>query len=471
MPKRKLVFSYAVLVGLPVLILLGVLDAGRNLTVPSAARAMPALRAAASLTPTAAHAVSRLTLQILVVLLVSRAVSWVFKKANQPQVVGEMAAGVALGPSLLGWLAPGISAALFPPASLDYLYAFSQLGLVLFIFLVGLSLNSSELREHSHAAILTSHVSIAVPFCLGGAMALVLYPKLSNSGVSFNGFALFMGAAMSITAFPVLARILAERNLLRTRMGCLTIACAAVDDVTGWCVLAYIVVAIRSSQSSAPVWAQAAGVIVYVLIMLLGVRPILPRFEKSFRSRGRLTDTAVAALLMAIMASALCTEWLGIHQLFGAFLLGAVMPKDSAFVDHIKQLFESVTVVLLLPLFFAYTGLRTSIGTLAGPGMWTYTLMVLGGAVAGKAGGCLAAGRLAGMSWRDASALGILMNTRGLMELVILNIGLDIGVISPPVFSMMVTMALVTTLMTTPLLDKVYRPPQLQAELAAGRVA
>jgi Kef-type K+ transport system membrane component KefB len=469
MPRRKLVYGYAGLVGLPILCLVATLEAGKGLTGPVGTTA--AITHAVAATAPETLALSRLVLQIVTILLASRAISYIFKKLNQPQVVGEMAAGIALGPSLLGWVAPGFTASLFPAASLGYLYAFSQIGLVLFMFLVGLSLNSSELREQSHAAILTSHASIAMPFCLGGLLALVLYPKLATAGVSFSGFALFMGAAMSITAFPVLARILAERNLLRTKLGCLTIACAAVDDVTGWCVLAYIVMMIRASGSSAPVWLQIGGVIVYVLTMTLVVRRVAPRFEQSFHSHGKLTDNAVAALLMLILASALCTEWLGIHLLFGAFLLGAVMPKGIDFVDHVKQKFESVTVALLLPLFFAYTGLRTNVGSLAGSGMWVYTLLALGVAVAGKAGGCLAAGRLTGMSWRDASALGILMNTRGLMELVILNIGLDIGVISPPVFSMMVTMALVTTLMTSPLLDAVYHGPRRQAELAPGLVA
>ncbi|PWU02274.1 MAG: cation/H(+) antiporter [Terriglobia bacterium] len=470
MPQRKLVFAYILLVGLPILCLVAVLDAGKGLVAP------PVPPVADKMGSTLGHSVtplelSKLVLQIGVILILARVAGSLFRKINQPQVVGEMAAGILLGPSLLGWVAPGVSATLFPPASLDYLNAFSQIGLVLFMFLVGLSLNTKDLHEYGHAAVLTSHVSIAAPFCLGSVAALFLYPRLSNQGVTFTGFALFMGAAMSITAFPVLARILAERNLLRTKLGSLAIACAAVDDVTGWCVLAYIVVLIRASHGSRPLWLTLGGSLIYVILMLTGVKRLVPWFEKSYQKHGRLTDNAIAGIILLVLASALCTEMLGVHLLFGAFLLGAIMPKSADFVDHLKQKFESVTVALLLPLFFAYTGLRTSIGTITGHGMWIYTVVVLVVAVAGKLGGCLGAGKLAGMPWRDATALGVLMNTRGLMQLIILNIGLDIGVISPPVFSMMVVMALLTTFMASPLLDVVYRTPQLQAEVAAGRVA
>jgi Kef-type K+ transport system membrane component KefB len=468
MSRRKLIFAYVLLVGLPVLCLLSVLEAGRGLTPPPVSLVQNAA-AKVSVSPLV---LPQLVLQIGIVLLMARLVGWVFRKINQPQVMGEMAAGVLLGPSLLGWLAPGVSAAIFPPASLEYLNAFSQIGLVLFMFLVGLSINTKDLHEYGHAAVLTSHVSIAAPFCLGSLAALFLYPRLSTQGVTFSGFALFMGAAMSITAFPVLARILAERNMLRSKLGSLAIACAAVDDVTGWCVLAYIVVLIRVTQARIPVWLTIGGAIAYILVMVFGVKRIVHWFERSYLRHGRLNENAVAGMIVLILASALCTELLGVHLLFGAFLLGAIMPKGADFVEHIKQKFESVTVSLLLPLFFAYTGLRTSFAMVTGHGMWVYTLLVLVVAVAGKLGGCLAAGRLAGMPLRDATALGILMNTRGLMQLIILNIGLDIGVISPVMFSMMVVMALLTTFMTMPLLDAVYPAPQLQTETGApGRVA
>ena len=409
----------------------------------------------------------QLVLQIAVILVAARIVGFLFQKINQPQVVGEMVAGILLGPSLLGWLAPGVSAALFPPASLSYLNALSQVGLVVFMFVVGLALNPSELHGYGHAAVLTSHVSIVAPFCLGGLTALYLYPRLSDDGVTFTGFALFMGAAMSITAFPVLARILSERGLVRSRMGTLAIACAAVDDVTGWCILAYIVVLVRVTHAARPAWVTIAGSIAYVLIMLFVVRRILPAFERAFRKRDRLTDNLVATIVVLVLASALATEWLGIHLLFGAFLMGAIMPKTPEFTRYLLHKFESVTVVLLLPLFFAYTGLRTRIGVGGGRAIWFYSAIVIVVAITGKLGGSMFAARLAGMPWREAASLGILMNTRGLMELVILNIGLDIGVISPAMFSIMVLMALVTTFMTTPLLEWVYPTRLLRAQMDA----
>lgn len=398
----------------------------------------------------------QLVLQIAVILAAARVVGFLFQKIQQPQVMGEMVAGILLGPSLLGWVAPGVSAALFPPASLGYLNALSQVGLVVFMFVVGLALNPSELRGYGHAAVLTSHVSIAVPFCLGGLTALYLYPRLSDESVTFTGFALFMGAAMSITAFPVLARILSERGLVRSRMGTLAIACAAVDDVTGWCILAYIVVLVRVTHAARPAGVTIAGSVAYVLIMLFVVRRILPAFEREFRKRNHLSDNLIAAIVVLLLASALATEWLGIHLLFGAFLMGAIMPKAPEFTLFLLQKFESVTVVLLLPLFFAFTGLRTRFGVGGGRAIWFYSAIVIVVAIAGKLGGSMCAARLAGMPWREAASLGILMNTRGLMELVILNIGLDIGVISPAMFSIMVLMALVTTFMTTPLLEWVY---------------
>ena len=416
----------------------------------------------------------KLILQIGVILLTARIVGMLFKKIHQPQVMGEMVAGILLGPTLLGWLAPATSKALFPAASLGILNALSQVGLVLFMFLVGLSLNPKELRSHGHAAVLTSHVSIITPFCLGSLTALFLYPRLADDSVSFMGFALFMGAAMSITAFPVLARILTERNLLRSRMGTLSIACAAVDDVTGWCILAYIILIIRTTHGGRPFWVTLGGLLVYLCLMLFGVKRLLGWFEKSYRKHGRLSENALEYMVLLVLASALTTEALGIHLLFGAFLMGAIMPKGADFIHYILHRFESVTVLVLLPLFFAYSGLRTNIG-IGNSGMWwVFAAIVTVVAIADKLGGSMVAARFAGVEWRDAASLGILMNTRGLMELVILNIGLDIGVISPAVFSMMVMMALVTTFMTTPLLEWVYPAHLMRNEvdvLATERVA
>lgn len=409
-----------------------------------------------------------LVLQIAVVLAACRVVGELFRRIHQPRVVGEMFAGIMLGPSLLGWIAPHASAYLFPTSSLGFLNALSQIGVVIFMFLVGLGINPRELKKEGHAAVLTSHVSITAPFVLASFLALYLYPRLSDDGVAFTSFALFMGAAMSITAFPVLARILSEHNLLGSRLGTVAIACAAVDDVTGWCILAYIVVLIRSAQSSNSIWITIGGISVFAVAMIHGVRRLLRGFEKAYRKKGAISENLMALMLLLVLASSLFTEYLGIHLLFGAFLMGAIMPKEPKFVRYVLDRFETITVTLLLPLFFAFTGLRTNVGLVKGPEMWMYCGLIVLVATVGKFGGSTLASWVSGMPLRESVGLGTLMNTRGLMELVILNIGLDIGVISPALFSMMVLMALVTTFMTTPVLMLVCAK-ELE-ESSAGRI-
>jgi Kef-type K+ transport system membrane component KefB len=398
----------------------------------------------------------KLLLQISAIVVCARLTGLAFRRIGQPQVMGEMVAGIMLGPSFLGWLYPEAMQKLFPEDSLGYLSTLSQVGLLLYMFLVGLEFNPKLLRNMGHAAFLTSHVSISIPFLLGAVLALYLYPLLSSNGVPFQEFALFMGAAMSVTAFPVLARILRERELHRTQLGAVSIACAAVDDATAWCILAYILALVRSSHSTLPLSWTVLGLVVFVLFMVLAVKKWLLLFERRFRTRGSLSDDMIGLILLILLGSATMTEWLGIHLLFGAFLFGAIMPKSEDFVARISEKIESVTMVLLLPIFFAFTGLRTSTGLLHEPEMWMFCGLIILVAVAGKLGGSFFAARIAGLPWRDAAGVGILMNTRGLMELVILNIGLDLGIISPAVFSMMVVMALVTTFMTTPLLAWVY---------------
>jgi Kef-type K+ transport system membrane component KefB len=397
-----------------------------------------------------------LILQIGTVLIVARLVGWLFGKLHQPRVVGEMLAGILLGPSLLGWLAPNISSSIFPPDSLGHLNSLSQVGLLIFMFLVGLELDLGHLRELGRAAVMTSQVSIIAPFILGSTFAVYLYPRLSDPSVSFAGFALFMGAAMSVTAFPVLARILTERNMLRTRVGSVAITCAAIDDVTAWCILAGIVVVVRASSLELPVWLTVSGLAVFVLVMGLVVRPALRRLEMVYEKRGNLTQDLIAIILLVVLASGWITESLGVHALFGAFLAGVVMPRHSELSRELSQKFEALIVVLLLPIYFALTGLRSSIFLITGPRMWLYCAVIIVLAVVGKLGGSMLSARFNGMSWRESAAVGILMNTRGLVELVILNIGLDLGILSPALFSIMVLMALVTTLMTTPLLRWIY---------------
>ena len=412
-----------------------------------------------------------LILQIAVVVTAARAFGLLCRYIKQPQVIGEMVAGILLGPTLLGWAAPRVSAVLFPLSSLGYLGTISQVGIVIYMFLVGVALNHKELRNHGHAAVITSHVSIVAPFVLGALLALFLYPRLSDDSVPFPGFALFMGAAMSITAFPVLARILTDRDMLGSRLGTLAIACAAVDDITGWCILAYIVVQIRTQAGSNSLWMTIAGTVSFGLLMIYVVKPQVRRFYTTYERLGQLSEGALALLVLFVLVSALITEWLGIHLLFGAFLAGVIMPKEHVFVRYIIEKFESITIVLLLPLFFAFTGLRMDLHSLKGGSMWLCCIAIILVAVAGKLAGSMIAARAAGVLWRDAAGIGILMNTRGLMELVILNLGLDIGVISRVLFSMMVLMALATTFMTTPLLEWIYPLELIHAEMAGEEVA
>ncbi|MBX3015187.1 MAG: cation:proton antiporter [Caldilineaceae bacterium] len=396
-----------------------------------------------------------LLLQIVVILVVARMVGLLFRRLHQPQVIGEMVAGILLGPSLLGWLAPSVSATLFPPESLDFLSALSQIGLLLFMFLIGLEFDPQLLRNQGRAAVVTSYTSIIAPFILGVGLAFYLYPRLSDASVHFTSFALFMGIAMSITAFPVLARILAERRMLRSKVGMMTIACAAIDDVTGWSILAAIVLLVQATTGANPLWLMLVGTAFYLMLMFFGLRPLLQRLEAIFQQRG-ISQDMMTLIFLLILLSGSVTEWLGIHALFGAFLAGVIMPKQHSFVHALTEKLEYVAVVLLLPLFFAVTGLRTSIGLLNGAELWFYCALIILMAVAGKFGGSALAARWTGMSWREASAVGVLMNTRGLMELVVLNIGLDIGILSPTLFAMMVIMAIVTTVITAPLLQWIY---------------
>jgi Kef-type K+ transport system membrane component KefB/nucleotide-binding universal stress UspA family protein len=396
-------------------------------------------------------------LQIALILALSRIMGMLFKRIAQPQVVGEMLAGIMLGPSLLGLVAPHVAQQLFPPQTIPLLNILSQVGVIFFLFLVGLELDPKLLRNRGHAAVVISHVSIIAPFLLGAILALLLYREVFNASpaMRFTSVALFMGAAMSITAFPVLARILTERNLHKTNVGAVAITCAAVDDVTAWCMLAFVVATARATGLRSAL-ATACFSVTYIVAMFLLVRPLLKRIEAIYERQGRLSQNVVASIILLVLASAFTTELIGIHALFGAFLMGAVMPKGTRFIRHLSEKLEDYTVVFLLPIFFAYTGLKTQINLLNDPELWLLTLLVITVACAGKFGGSTLAARVCGIGWRESAAIGILMNTRGLMELVILNIGRELGVITDAVFAMMVVMALVTTALTTPILHWVY---------------
>jgi len=412
--------------------------------------------------------IALLLMQVLIILLVSRLVGYLFRMLHQPQVMGEMVAGILLGPSLLGWVSPGISSFLFPESSLDSLNAISQLGLILFMFLVGLELDISSVRKNGGRALLISHTSIIFPFFLGSLLALILYPQLSNNSVSFFNFAIFIGTAMSITAFPVLARILSERKLINTAMGSISLACAAIDDVTGWILLALVVVLARSETMDSHILFTIMGLILYVGLIFLIFRPIFKKLGAIFEKSGKVSHDLLAILFLVLLISSWVTEELGVHALFGAFVIGVAMPKDHKFVYALTEKINDLAVVLFLPIFFALTGLKTSINLIDSPELWFFAILVIVVAILGKFGGATAAARISGLSWRESGSIGVLMNTRGLMELVLLNIGLEIGVISLALFSMLVLMTLTTTFMTAPLLEWIYfarfKPKKYEAE-------
>jgi len=387
---------------------------------------------------------------LVAVIVTARLLGALFRAIQQPPVIGEVVAGIVLGPSLLGRVAPRLYAQLLPPAIAPHLNLLAQVGVILFLFLVGLELDTAALSRGTHATVAISHASIVVPFLLGSGLALFLYPVLSSRDVPFTVFALFLGVSMSVTAFPVLARILTDRGLQSTPLGRLALTCAAVDDVTAWCLLALVVGIVQARVGSA--LATMGMTWAYIAFVVLLVRPLMVRLAARVDRAGRLTQGAIAILLVTLLLSALATEWIGIHALFGAFLLGAVVPHTSRMARELTERLEDLVIVLFLPAFFAFTGMRTEIGLVRGAGEWLLCGAIVAVACLGKFGGSLAAARFAGLPWREASALGVLMNTRGLMELVVLNLGLDLKVLSPLLFTMLVLMAVATTVMTSPIL-------------------
>jgi K+:H+ antiporter len=398
----------------------------------------------------------RLLVAIAVVVSAARLIGSAFRRVRQPVVVGEIVAGIVLGPSVFGGVWPGASRAVFGPHVLPYLDVLSQIGLIFFMFLIGLELDVRLIRGRGQAATAVSHVSIIVPFLLGSTSALVLFPTLGSAKGKFLPFALFLGASMSITAFPVLARILSERGLSRTQLGAVALTCAAVDDVTAWCLLAVVVAIVRSHGTESAVVTIVLA-LAFIALMVGVVRPFMSRLASYHEAQGQLGAGTLTLLFVGIVLSALATDRIGIHAIFGAFLFGAVMPQRSELILELVGKLEDFVVLFLLPLFFAFTGLRTRIGLIGrDPHLWLLTGLILAVAVGGKWGGTAAAGRVVGLSWREASALGVLMNTRGLTELIILNIGLDLGVIPPTLFAMLVLMALTTTFIAVPILSLLY---------------
>ncbi len=472
--KRQLLI-YIVVIAASILVVAGLIHFG---SATFAARA-PVVSASpteiasplAQMVSNAESPLPRLILQLIVIILAARLLGSLAARLKQPPVIGEIAAGVLLGPSLLGWIAPDASAFLFPAPSLPTLQLLSQIGVLLFMFVVGVELEASHLRGKAHTAVAVSHFSIVIPFILGVCLSLGMYGSHAPAGVPFHSFALFLGIAMSITAFPVLARMLEERRLTATPLGTTAITCAAVDDVTAWSLLAFVVAVTTSGGALAKLLAMMGLSLLFVLLMIVAVRPLLQRVLDPQTKGDTLSKERIAIVLAVLLSSALATEIIGIHALFGAFVAGAVMPTGGAFRRVLRERLESISSVFLLPLFFAYTGLRTQIGLLNDLSSWLLCLTIIVVATTGKLGGTVLAARWTGLGWRDAVALGALMNTRGLMELIALNVGYDLGILSPQVFAMMVLMALVTTAMTGPLLSLSLGWGRSRAVAPAGPMA
>ncbi len=430
---------------------------GETLVAPTPPQVVPAASAVQ-----AGDVFLRILIALAAIIVTGQLLAKAFAFLSQPPVIGEVVAGILLGPSLLG---PEVSALVLPPSVAPYLGVIAQLGVVLYMFLVGLELNPALIKHRAHAIMVVSHASIIAPFFLGALLALLLYPRLSNNNVSFTSFALFMGVAMSITAFPVLARILSDYRQSKTRLGAMALSCAAVNDVIAWCLLAFVVGVAKAEVGQG--FFVAAGALTFITVMFVVGRPALKWVAKRWDSEQQ-THGAAVVVFVALLLSALTAEAIGIHAIFGAFLLGTMIPHDSALARALTRQLEHIVTILLLPAFFAFTGMRTRIDLLSDSSHWMICGLIILTAVVGKFGGTLVAARLTGFGWRDAAVLGTLLNTRGLMELIVLNVGLELGVISPTLFSMMVVMALVTTVLTSPMV-RLLKPTMASTETSDSR--
>ncbi|HLN52924.1 MAG TPA: cation:proton antiporter [Lentimicrobium sp.] len=414
------------------------------------------------------HSMSILILQILVIVVISRVLGRLMSLIGQPTVIGEIIAGIMLGPSLLGMFFPEVSSFLFPAESLSNLQFLSQIGLMLFMFIIGMELDMGIIKQRAKAALFISNTSIIVPYLMGVVMSYYLYERFAPRGADFISFALFMGIAMSITAFPVLARIVQERGITRTPIGTIVITSAAINDITAWGILA-VVVAIANATAITGALITILLSLVFIFVMLLGVKPLLEKLAVNYTVQETVSKTIVAAVFSVMLISSFITESIGIHALFGAFMAGVIMPQNIRFKAIMAEKMEDVSLVLLLPLFFVYTGLRTEIGLLNDNSLWNTAWIVILVAVAGKFAGSAIATRLTGQSWKNSLTVGALMNTRGLIELVALNIGYDIGILSPEIFTILVLMALITTFMTGPamsLINYIYRAKESLATVS-----
>ena len=393
-----------------------------------------------------------LLFQIPVVILVTLACGSLARKLGQARVIGEIIGGILLGPSVFGRLAPASAQALFPQSSMASFEILSTIGLILFLFLIGTEVNLEHLYRQRASAALSSALSILVPFGLGALLASPLRARFAPPGVQSIPFVLFLGIAMSITAFPVLARILEEHGIQRTKLGTTALLCAAVDDVVAWVILAIALALVGNGGGSASLTIRLVGLLIYLVVMIGAVRPIAARLLP-FRQNADLSIELFCGMVAFAFASAAVTDALGVHPLFGAFLAGICLPRRTSWQETIRGRLEMLISALLLPLFFALTGMRTRLDLLNKPSLWLWAAIVLLAATLGKIGGATIPARWTGQSWRQSLALGALLNTRGLVELIVLNIGYNVGVFSPTLFTMLVVMALVTTMCTAPILN------------------
>jgi Kef-type K+ transport system membrane component KefB len=440
--------------------------AGETLLAPEATVAAQAAAAPAGKGPPAAHPLFHVLLTLAAIVISGQLLGRAFRRVGQPPVIGEVIAGILLGPSFLGRIVPGATEFLLPSSVQPTFGIIAQIGVILYMFSVGLHLDTRHLHDRGFATIAISHAGIVVPFLLGATLALALYPVLSSRDVPFTPFALFLGASMSVTAFPVLARILSDRRLTGTPLGVTALTCAAADDVTAWCLLAFVVGVAQAQLGGA--FLTIGLTIAYIALMFLVVRPFLRRYAAKHLD-AEPTQTALAVVMVALLLSALATEQIGVHAIFGAFLLGAVIPHDSRLARELVVKMQDLVAVLLLPAYFAFTGMRTQIGLISGIEAWLLCGGIILVATLGKFGGTLAAARASGMPWRESAALGVLMNTRGLMELIVLNIGLDLGILSPTLFAMMVIMALATTMATAPVLRRLWPDEEAKLEIRSSK--
>jgi Kef-type K+ transport system membrane component KefB len=396
--------------------------------------------------------ISILFLQIISIIILSRILGYFFGKIGQPLVIAEIIAGILLGPSVLGHLSPEIFSYIFPPNSLFNLEFLAQIGLMLFMFVIGMELDTSLLKNRAKEAIVISHVSIAFPYFLGVALAYFLYSTHAPQNISFIEFALFIGIAMSITAFPVLARILLEKNLTKTPLGSIVITCAAADDISAWCILA-VVIAIVKAGTILSALVTIGLTMLFVLVMLYVIRPLIKSWSNTYIEKPNRSKMIISMIFALLLISSFTTEVIGIHALFGAFLTGVIIPEDLSFKKLLVKRVEDISLILLLPLFFVYTGLRTDLSLLFKDNIVSLTFIVIVIATVGKFGGSAIAARFLGISTKESLIIGVLMNTRGLMELVVINIGYNLGILTPQLFAVFVIMALTTTFTTSPAID------------------